>query len=519
MISAVLQDRRKWQAVALAFSSVTTVALLFWLQGYLGFNFWDEGFLWYGTQRVMVGEIPIRDFMAYDPGRYYWSAAIMTLMRDNGIIANRVAVAMFQTVGLFLGLILLARNCPREAIVPLLLAAGTFVVWMFPRHKLFDITVSLSLVAILTFLIREPSRHRLFLTGFLVGLVAIVGRNHGVYGVLGSISALMYVSMKRDDSAFIPKFQWWLGGVIAGYTPMIVCLIVVPGFAWAFWESIAFLWEYKGTNLPLPIPWPWRVDYQQYWVDVACDALVGAFFVAVFVFTVVNIGVLVRSTIKNTIVSPVFAAAVLMALPYAHFAFSRADVGHLGQGIFPFLTGVLVLLLGSSPAVATTGTAILFATSLVVTLPQHPAWQFYRAGNWLNITIAGDKLIVDPSTASDVALLSNLVENHAPDGRAFVVTPYWPGAYAAFARESPMWEIYALFPRSTAFQEREIQRIKRANPGFALVIDRALDGREELRFRNTHPLIDRYIRMNYDPLDDLDKRGGFQIYVNNRLGQ
>jgi hypothetical protein len=63
-----------------------------------------------------------------------------------------------------------------------------------------------------------------------------------------------------------------------------------------------------------------------------------------------------------------------------------------------------------------------------------------------------------------------------------------------------MWEIYALFPQRDEFQQREIERIKLANPGFILVLDIALDGRDELRFRNTHPLIERFIQDNFDPI-------------------
>ena len=74
-----------------------------------------------------------------------------------------------------------------------------------------------------------------------------------------------------------------------------------------------------------------------------------------------------------------------------------------------------------------------------------------------------------------------------------------------------MWEIYAIFPRSEGFQRMEIERIKAANPGFVLIFDFPLDGRDELRFRNTHPLIHQYILDNFELLPD-SPNPAYQIY-------
>jgi hypothetical protein len=74
-----------------------------------------------------------------------------------------------------------------------------------------------------------------------------------------------------------------------------------------------------------------------------------------------------------------------------------------------------------------------------------------------------------------------------------------------------MWEIYALFSRSATFENREVARSVASNPGFVFVIDLPLDGREELRFRNTHPLTYRYILENFDPLD-VSQNPSYQIF-------
>jgi hypothetical protein len=128
------------------------------------------------------------------------------------------------------------------------------------------------------------------------------------------------------------------------------------------------------------------------------------------------------------------------------------------------------------------------------------------------IEISGNHLQVAPGTANDIRLLRNLSHQYTPDGQSFIATPFWPGAYALLERKSPMWEIYALFPTSQAREQAEIERIKVAKPRFSLVLDIPLDGRDELRFRNTHPLIHQYILDNFQLLPN-SLHSSYQIYT------
>ena len=499
--------------IQLLVSAIFIVFALFMWQGNKGFNLWDEGFLWYGVQRVMLGEVPIRDFMAYDPGRYYWSAELMSLWGDNGIMALRGAVAIFQTMGLFVGLLMIARTVKKQSLFYLLLSAMTLAVWMFPRHKLFDISLSILLIGVLTFQLQNPTSRRYFFAGLCVGLIAIFGRNHGMYAVAGSLGVMLWLSIKRTEGPGLLKgFALWACGVAAGFTPILFMALLVPGFATAFLDSIRFLFEVKATNLPLPIPWPWLVNFNTVPLGESIrGVLVGLFFIATIIFGVLSIVWVLWQKFQNKHVSPALVAASFLALPYAHYAYSRADVGHLAQGIFPLLVGCLVLL-ATQPAKIKWPLALMLCTaSLWVSHVFHPGWQCHISKQCVNIEISGNNLQVDPGTASDIGLLRDLSNQYAPEGQSFIATPSWPGAYALLERKSPMWEIYALFPRSQAFEQAEIERIKIAKPGFALVFDLPLDGHDELRFRNTHPLIHQYILDNFQLLPN-SPNPAYQIY-------
>lgn len=503
-------DRDFLRTMALAIFVVT--ALFIW-QGSTGFNLWDEGFLWYGAQRVMLGEVPVRDFMSYDPGRYYWSAALMNLWGSNSIMTLRGVVAIFQGMGLFVGLLLIARATKKQSFLYLLLSAVTLAAWMLPRHKLFDISLSIFLIGVLTFLVQNPSISRYFVTGLCVGLVATFGRNHGVYAVAGSLAVMCWLSIKRTERPELFKcFSSWALGVATGYAPILIMALLVPGFAIGFWDTIRFMFEMKATNIPLPIPWPWRVNFNSIsHGDAVRGVLIGLFFIAAVVFGVLAIAWVVWQKVHAKQVSPALVAAASLALPYAHYAYSRADVGHLALGIFPLLVGCLVLLAAQPAKIKWSLALILCTASLWVTHMSHPGWQCLISKQCVDVEISGNILQVDAGTANDIGLLRTLSQQYAPDGQAFITTPFWPGAYALLERKSPMWEIYALLPVSQSFERAEIDRIRKAKPAFALVYDLPLDGRDELRFKNTHPLTQQYILDNFEPLQNLSNPA-YQIF-------
>ncbi len=500
----------------LCFSALLIFLLFIW-QGHVGFSLWDEGFLWYGAQRVIAGEVPIRDFMAYDPGRYYWSAMFMHFLGDTDIMTLRTAIAVFQVLGLFTGLLLIARSFThrsKNTLLFLMLSAAILILWMFPSHKLFDISLSIFLLGILTFLIEHPSNPRYFITGIGLGLIAVFGRNHALYGVVSTLGVMIWLAFNASKStSFIQALLYWATGVLVGFTPMLLMIAFVPGFAKAFWESIYFLYEQKATNLPLPIPWPWKVDFSSVSLYKGIrDVLIGLFFIGLLAFPIFGMAWAGFQRFKKRPLPPTFVAAIFLALPYAHCAFSRAGISHLAQSIFPLLMGSLIFLSSQKAWVKWSLTIILFSASFWVMYPVHPAGKCQISQRCIPVEISGSHLQVDKKTVKEINLIRQAVAQHAPDQQNFIIAPFWPGAYSLFARKSPLWEIYALFPRSKTFEQKEIERLKVAKPAFALLFDFALDKREALRFKHTHPLIYQYILDHFEPKPG-SHSSRYQIYT------
>jgi len=494
--------------------TLLVVAALFVWEGHAGYSLWDEGYFWYGVQRVLRGEVPIRDFMAYDPGRYYWSTALMAPFGGSGIVALRAASALFSWIGVFVGVWLVHRSAIRRDRVMWLIATLTLVAWMYPWFKIFDNTAAILLVLALTYVIRGPSAGRYFVAGMCVSLASFLGRNHGVYGLVACGGVLVYLTLAfRPCECSLIKFASGMAGVVVGVVPYFVMMLCAPGFAAAFWDSIRFLFQSGATNFPLPVPYPWLVPFRQMGLFDALSAVsLGTFFLWIIAFGLLGLVAIVWKRLRNETVPPEFVAAIMVSLPYVHYAYSRADVVHMAGAISACLVACFVALGRVRASVRYPLAAILCAVSICAVGPFHPGWQCMATGPCVTTTVGTDALKLDQTAANDVALLKRLENNFAPGNQNFVVTPFWPGAYALLGRKSPMWASYALWPRSEAFQLQEIARIKAANPGFVLVLNVALDGREEHRFSHTNPLIDNYIKTHFQLLKGYGPDPVYEVY-------
>ena len=191
------------------------------------------------------------------------------------------------------------------------------------------------LVGALAFLIEQPSRQRYFLAGMVVGLAAIFGRNHGMYGVAGSLCVMAYLlSMREHEPSWISAFTAWSLGVVVGYLPVLMFFAVVPGFAQAFLDGILLLFDIKGTNYSLPIPWPWRVSFEKTsMVEALHGVTMGIFFIVIVLFGALGSIWIISQRMQNKSVSPALAAAIFLRC-LMHTTLIREPTFHISHQAF-----------------------------------------------------------------------------------------------------------------------------------------------------------------------------------------
>jgi hypothetical protein len=492
-------------AFCLAFVALAATA-------HLNYRLADEGYLWYGAQRVLAGEIPLRDFMSYDPGRYYLAALSMALL-GAGPVAINLGCALLGALAAGLAIWLMSRGQARPWWY-WLLASAAIIVWMVPRMKLYDIAASIALVALLAWLIERPDWRRCLLNGVGLGLVAIVGRNHGLYGAVADMAGLCYLAFAERRIALLPSLACWAGGVLIGYSPMLLAMLLVPGFTAALWASIHIYFEVGHTNAPLPIAWPWLVLWRGLHGALSLKNLLhGLLLVSIPLFGMVVVAVCAwRARMRGITAQPLLLAAALLSIPYVHHALARADIAHLAQAMQPMLIGVLLLvadLRRSRRAVAAFG---ILGISLFMAVPLQDSYQRWIQGDWVAAQFGPDTLQVPPQVAAQVAALDELISRYAPPNREIVAVPELAVANALADRRAAVWDTYPVFPADAAVQQQEIGRIQAEHPAFILVQDM---GHNRYGYPRTHPQVYDFITRNFVRLDavQLPQGLGAEIYV------
>lgn len=502
MILQTKAKRNDLVVVIPAAISLTVVwVLLTWRYG---FDIADEGFYWYGAQRLLHGEFPMRDFMAYDVGRYAWSAVVMWSMGDDGIAGARAAAALYQVctipVGVWLALRTFDAGSGATARLVFIAAATLLLnLWVHPYYKVFDYGTSLMIVAMLVLMLDAQTARQWLWAGVILGLAAVMGRNHGVYGAFAALLLLVFLLFKKQQNLARPSMAF-VAGVILGFSPTFFLALVVEGFGLAFIDSLHYLISAGSTNIELPVPWPWTADWRMAgWLLWSMEFSKGLYFIALLLVPGITILVLARKPLAQfRPVDTLVLCAAFAGIAYAHYAYSRADLTHLALSVAPLL--LILLSVSKQFKTVTLAYVALGTSSLLALTPQKP----YLTGILLDkplrtVSINGSDIHVLPGIDTYLRDVDQILSATPGARENFLAVPNAPTLYAIYRQKMPIWEIYALWPRSVAFEAQEVERLQAAAPRLVLMSNHALDRRPELRYSSTHPVIHAWITRHYVP--------------------
>ncbi len=488
-------------ALVLAFALVALAHAAF---GNVDLNLRDEGYLWYGVTRVLAGEVPLRDFQAYDPGRYYWCAALSRVFGD-GIVGLRASVAVFEALGLAAGL-LVARRIFRSAPRPdlwMLPCGLVLLLWMFPRHKLFEHGIAFLAVLVAVRLLERPSARRFLVSGLFVGAAAFFGRNHGLYLSVAFVLVTVLALRGRapHERTPLPRAMSSAAlGVVLGYAPLLLMLAFVPGFAASFSDAVFSVAE-RGANIAKDYPWPWTVTHSTasafgLAVQIALDVA--------FLMPPVVLAFGVLLALHGGRYLPLIAATCV-GLPYVHHYAVCSDLPHLAQAFAPILLGALALTCSSGPTWKRASMLALFVlvsglaafegfTPLKAMRPDAPEAERTR------LVVAGDELDLKLVHAATLDRVQRLAQKYIGADDEVFIAPTMPTFYAVLGKRSPTWWIYFLWPASDAEQAVTIERLRDVD--WVLLTLKPFDDDPEYGFERTNPLVWKHLTEAWSVVDD-----------------
>jgi len=277
-------------------------------------------------------------------------------------------------------------------------------------------------------------------------------------------------------------------------------LLWVPGFATSYQLSIAEIFRH-GANLPLPFPWPWRSFFRDEPLSLATQ-LLGLFLIAMPLVYLSVLGACVLRPVEFLRNNALLAASSALGLSYLHHAYARADISHLAQAVHPFLLCLLAvplpLVRRRAYLISTAG--LLFIAGFFAVGTRTPIFRRLTSPvAWAKCDL-GDEVFLPPGEKKLFDGLRKFAAENIDPRDGLLIAPWAPGLYAFLGRASPLWEIYFLFPATDERQEEMIRSLTNKEVNWAIVSNQPMDGREELRFSATHPLLWKYLEEKFHPV-------------------
>ena len=484
------------------FTLATILVGLFYLPAIkTGINLADEGYLWHGTLRVLAGEIPIRDFRAYDPGRYYWCALWMYFLGHN-LLSLRIVMLITQLLALTIGLA--AVHIATGTWLATALMGLAVMAWMYPVFKQVDILFSMTTPLIAILLVDNPITSQYILSGMYVGVCFFFGLNHAIYAGGGISLLILIMGLTGYEQALTDSFSSYVAGAGLGLLPALIALFFVPRLFKIYWQQkISRIFKRKTANLPLPVPWLWKSEISQLaQINKGGQLIVKCMFTFMPVIYAATFLPLLLSDAPTSGWQWYLIAIACSGFFYLHHAFSRADLNHLSQSIAPLI--MLLVIFFANFSYGWVAMAGLIAVSLRYIYLHHTIWigRLFSTGDLQQFKIGEDTLWLNTGQANYLGRLRNLIETHSKPEDFVLLLPTFLTLYPMLKRKPPVYNLFCVYPATEEEESKMIGELSAHEISFILISNVPLDNREELRFSQTHPNVWQYINREFHILSE-----------------
>lgn len=463
-------------------------------------NMADEGYLWYGVKKVRKGFLPIRDFRAYDPGRY-WFYALFFSVHSCELVSLRIVNSLLTMIGLVLcGLILEIHQIPigfTLFILPFMyLALGA-------NHKSIDLVTPLvSIFLLSTFCLNTDSTNIAKFLWVWVGLTWLIGLNHFLYNTvgIGLFFLVLWISGSLSWAEIFLPFRF----IGLGILPMLMFL-TVPGNGKVYYHrKISPILQRKSTNLKIDLPHFWHLDQ-----NASRSTHILSY--AKSVTPLFLISTLVYLLIEGRIASPSFGIACL-SIPYFNHFLSRSDREHFRP--VSIILSLLLLHLKSIPALICSALLIYVIYELYGRVMINSYKNLKKSSNPHVFNIQGCNFFLRADDKQLFELIRQLLENlQNRSNPSILAVPLLASVYPIFDLEPPIYDIFPVYPANKARQESIMNELQKQEIDFCVVQLLPLDGREDLLFKNTHPLVWSYLQTQLERFESGLQRQDISIFT------
>jgi hypothetical protein len=487
---------------------VFTISCLYFLSYYeYDMNYWDEGVPLNGALRMLRGERPIRDFLAYPPGRYI---VYLLSMKIGGINVTSPRIAMsFITpiIAVFIWILSRRIGLKHSAIIPWLIF---LLMPMYYYYRFF--TLSLIIMALCIDIMLQPVTRKNALASGLLSVIIVWLRVE--LSIILLLIFLVIPVVRRDRGK--------PGMAIYSFLPLLIMLtgklalvVYIGGLnSWVNYLRIVKTVSLGGFK-EMGLPWPpllsmdylQRINIFQLFRDIM-------FFLppTVLAFSALEI---VKNRFKNTTLTAIFLT------------------GFAGLGLIVWRGGYGNLIRSFPPI-------IILAVYLVTRKTR-----FYQlkivSGLILFSGIALDSLVINPEIYQSISLKTRLTDarfNHPRcnaymnmydcrdvsdvlsllesqkkfNYKTMVAFPFHPMLNFLTDYQSNSYYEWLLpgINSDSNIRDEVIKDIQNNAPDLIVVNDMPLDGIESRRFSNQFPKLMTWIYHDYFKWEDVSS---FEIYL------